>query len=592
MTLQQMIAFGLIAATIGAFLWGRWRYDLVAVTALLAGIALGTVPVEDAFDGFSNDIVVIIASALVVSAAIARSGLIERLARPLLARLATERSQVPVLAGAVTLLSMVTKNVGALAIVMPLALQVAKRTGSSPGRLLMPMSFGSLVGGLAILVGTSPNIIVSGVRERAVGEPFRMFDFMPVGLGLAVMAVAYLAFAYRMLPKGRQAQVSLDAALAANAYVTEVEAPETFKPRRVAELRRMAGEDVNVVGLLRGGARQSNPHPNVVVRPGDTLLLEGEQQALDALITRGKLRLTRSDRPVTMEEPTDEVRVVEAVIGPDSPLIGGTAKTQELHTRHGVNLLGVSRSGYRMTQRLQSVRLRAGDILVLQGGERGLPGALTDLGCLPLAEREVRLGGIRRVLTPALVLAGAMALVAVGLVPVAIAFFGAAVLIVALGALRMREAYAALDGPMLVLIAALIPVSNAVQASGGTDLLAGWLTGVFRDAPPILALGSLMLLAMAATPFLNNAATVLIMAPVGMSLARQLGLNIDPFLMAVAVGAGCDFLTPVGHQCNTLILGPGGYRFADYARLGAPLSVLVLVVGTPLIALFWPLTPA
>jgi di/tricarboxylate transporter len=589
-TLQQGLSFGLIGATVLCFIWGRWRYDLIALGALAVGIAMGLIPIKSAFDGFSNDIVIIIASALVLSAAIARSGLVDTLMAPLLPHLKDERTQVPVLAGVTTVLSMATKNVGALALMMPSALQIGRRTGVSPSRLLMPMSFGSLVGGLAVLVGTSPNIIVSEVREEALGKPFRMFDFFPVGGTLALLAIVYLAFAYRLLPKSRTAAIDIDAALAANAYVTEVEAPEgwAFENSRVADLQASAGGSVRVVAILRGRQRIASPHPNRKIAPGDVLLLEGEHQALNELIVKAKLKLSDADRPVVMGEPTDEVRVVEAIIGAESDLIGQTARGLKLNEAHGVNLLGVSRSGYRMAGRLATVRLKAGDVLVLQGAEQQLPGALQALGCLPLAEREVRLGGMRHALLPTGILAVAMLLVAFGVIPVAAGFFGAAVLVIATGALRMREAYAALEGPVLILVAALIPVSDTVQASGGTDLIAGWLSGAFHGMPPLLTLTAMMAVAMAATPFLNNAATVLIVAPIGMSLAQRLGLSPDPFLMAVAVGAGCDFLTPIGHQCNTLVLGPGGYRFSDYARLGAPLTVLILVVAPLLITLFWP----
>ena len=590
MTLQQGLSFGLIGATVLCFLWGRWRYDLIALGALAVGIAIGLIPVKSAFDGFANDIVVIIASALVLSAAVSRSGLVDRLMAPLLPRLGSERSQVPVLVAVTTLLSMMTKNVGALALMMPSALQIAKRTGVSPGRLLMPMSFGSLVGGLAVLVGTSPNIIVSEVRGKALGEPFRMFDFMPVGGSLALITIVYLSVAYRLLPKHRRAAIDVDAALAANAYVTEVEAPEgwRFAEGRVADLRTAADGAVSVVAILRGRKRIASPHANRRILPGDQLLLEGEQQALNELIVKTGLKLTDADRPVVMNEPTEEVRVVEAVIGAESDLIGQTARGLKLNEAHGVNLLGVSRSGYRMAGRLATVRLRAGDILVLQGAEQQLPLALSALGCLPLAEREVRLGGARHVLLPTAILVGAMLLVAFGVLPAAAGFFGAAVLVVATGALRMREAYASLEGPVLVLVAAMIPVSDTVQSTGGADLIASWLSGAFHGLPPLVTLTAMMAVAMAATPFLNNAATVLIVAPIGMGLAERLGLSPDPFLMAVAVGAGCDFLTPIGHQCNTLVLAPGGYRFGDYARLGAPLTLLILLLAPALIAFFWP----
>jgi len=587
-TLHQGLAFGLIAATIAAFVWGRWRYDLIALGALAAGMAMGLIPVKDAFAGFANDIVIIIASALVLSAAVARSGVVDMLMAPLLPKLKDERTQVPILAGTTAVLSMATKNVGALALMMPSALQIARRTGAQPGRLLMPMAFGSLVGGLAVLVGTSPNIIVSEVRQEALGQPFRMFDFFPVGGILTVIAVTYLSFAYRLLPKERQAAIDVDAALAANAYVTEVEVPDGWTGGKVAALKKAGEGAVSIVALLRGRKRIETPHANLKLHPGDVLLLEGEQQALNQLIVTAKLKLRDADRPLVMNEPTEEVRVVEVVIGAESDLIGKSARSVTLSDTHGVNLLGVSRSGHRMAGRLATIRLKAGDIIVLQGAEQSLPGALQALGLLPLAEREVRLGGVRHAILPVAILTVAMALVATGVIPVAAGFFGAAVLVVASGALRMREAYAALEAPVLVLVAALIPVSDAIEKTGGADLIAGWLSGAFHGLPPIATLTAMMAVAMAATPFLNNAATVLIAAPIGMGLAQRLGLSPDPFLMAVAVGAGCDFLTPVGHQCNTLVLGPGGYRFGDYARLGAPLTALILLIAPWLIAWIWP----
>lgn len=592
MTLQQGLAFALVGGAIAAFVWGRWRYDVVAVTALLGGLVLGVIPAENAFDGFRNDVTVIIACALVVSAAFARSGIVELVLRRILPLLKSERSQAPVLTAVVTLLSMATKNVGALAIMLPVAQQVARKTGTAPSRLLMPMAAGAMIGGLVTLVGTAPNIIVSEVRQDLLGEPFGMYDFAPVGLAIAGLSLAFLAFGYRLLPKDRTSIIDLDAALAEKTYLTETRVPDDwpFGSMRLGRLTAMAEDSATVMGLLRDGRRKPAPHPNTVIRPGDVLLIEGEQQALDAFVLRARLSLTRTDRPVTMEEPTEEVRAVEAVVGPESPLIGESAQRARIHAELNVNVLGVSRSGYRMTQRLRSVRFRAGDVILLQGGERSMPAALQALGLLPLVERDVRLGGPRRLFAPALVLAAAMILVALQLAPVAIAFFGAAVTIVVIGGLRMREAYHALDGPLLVLIAALIPVSDAIQKTGGADLIAGWLSGAFEGLPGLAAIGGVMLAAMIVTPFLNNAATVLIMAPIGATLAGKLGFRPDAFLMAVAVGAACDFLTPIGHQCNTMVMAPGGYRFTDYPRLGAPLSALVLLAGPPLIVLFWPLT--
>jgi di/tricarboxylate transporter len=591
-THQQVLAFGLVLVTIGMFVWGRFRYDVISLVALVASVLLGLTPARKAFDGFSNDVVVIIACALVVSAGFARSGVIEALLRPIAPRLKGASTQVPVFVAATALLSMATKNVGALAILMPIALQTARRTGTSPSSLLMPMSFASLLGGLVTLVGTSPNIIVSQVRQDLFGKPFGMYDFAPVGLGLTALGVVFLAFAYRLLPTSRSPAETMDGALADSAYVTEVEVPAGWaseKPR-VGDLHAMARNEVSVVALMRGGKRQASPHANRHVRPGDRLLLEGDQHALEDLIARAKLKLTRSDRPVAKEEPTEEIRVVEAAVTDGSPLVGESAQRLALYAAHGINVLAVSRSGYRLRQTLRTMRFRGGDIVMLQGSERTLPSALKTLGLLPLAEREVRLGGIRRVLAPVAILAAAMLAIAFHLAPVAICFFGAAVAMVAVGGLRMREAYAALDGPVLVLIGALIPVGEAIHATGGADLLAGWLSQVLGPAPPLLSLASIMLLAMVSAPFMHNAPTVLVFGPIAASLAQRLHLNPDAFLMAVAVGAASDFLTPIGHQCNTLVMGPGGYRFSDYPRLGAPLSLAVLIVGSLLIAVVWPLT--
>ena len=591
MTLSQGLAFGLIGGTLLLFIWGRLRYDLVSLAALLTGVFLGIVPAAKAFDGFKSDVVVIIAAALVVSSAFARSGVVELVMKPLLPRLRSERTQVPVLATATALLAMATKNVGALAIMMPVAQQLSRRTGSAISRLLMPMATASLLGGLVTLVGTSTNIIVSQVREQTVGKPFNMYDFAPVGLSLTAMALVFLAFAYRLLPKDRAGQTPLAETLAQNTYSTEAHAPVDWShgPTRISELRAQAGGEVVITCLIRSSERRVQPHPNTLVRPGDVLMLEGEADVLHKAIADWKMVPHRAEKPLEKRQAKEEVRSIEAVVGADSPLIGHSARGTGLQSQYNVKLLALARSGRRVTQRLRAATIRAGDILMLRGPESDLPKALSELGALPLAERTVQLGTRRPLLLPAVILACAMVAVAFQLIPIAIAFAAAAVLMVLTRTISMRDAYASLNGPVLVLIGALIPVSEALQRTGGADLLAGGFSAIFGHLPAMVVLGALMLSSMICAPFMHNAPTVLILGPVAVGVAHRLGLSPDPMLMAVATGAGCDFLTPVGHQCNTMVLGPGGYRFSDYARLGAPLSCLVILVGTPLIAFFWPL---
>jgi len=589
MTLHQGLAFGLIGVTLLLFIWGRLRYDLIALGSVLTGVLIGVVPAAHAFDGFKSDVVVIIASALVVSAAFERSGIVELALRPLLSRLKTEQAQVPALAGATALLSMASKNVGALAILMPVAQQLSRRSGAPISRLLMPMSFASLLGGLVTLVGTSTNIIVSQVREQSLGKPFGMYEFAPVGLGLTALGLVFLAFAYRILPKDRPAQVPLTEAMASQSYVTEALIPDNWDggPKRVAEIGEAAGGVAEVTGIVRGADKRIQPRPDTVLQPGDVLQLEGEADALHKLIADLRWSPHRADRP--LERGKEEVRSVEAVVGADSILTGKSVTRVDLQTRFNVKLLAVARSGRKTSQRLRAAPIRPGDILVLRGAESDLSKALTDLGALPLADRAVQLGARRPLVLPAVILALAMICVAVKLLPVAIAFAIAAVMMVATRAISMREAYASLDGTVLVLIAALTPVSEALQKSGGADIIATQLSALMLHIPPLAVLGLMLMAAMACAPFMHNAPTVLILAPVAIGVARQLHLSPDALLMAVATGAACDFLTPVGHQCNTLVLGPGGYRFSDYTKLGAPLSVLVIVVGTLLISVFWPI---
>ncbi len=592
MTLDQAYAFGIIGAVIALLIWDRLRYDLVAMLALLVAVGVGIVKPDEAFRGFSDDIVIIVASALVVSAAVGRSGIVEEAMRPLSGRMKTVPAQIIVLTGAVTLLSAVVKNIGALAIFMPIAMQVARRNNTSASSLLMPMAFGSLLGGLMTLVGTSPNIIVSRLRTEMVGEPFSMFDFTPVGLVIAAAGVAFLAVGHRLLPKGRKA-ASGAAGFSIDDYTAEVRLPETspFVNKTVADLEAFGEGDVTVAAVIRERHRRYVPSGHWVLFAGDVLVLEADTQALADIVKYAGLELMH-EKDLEGVESDEDLAVVEAVVEPRSPLVGTTVEDVSLRERFGVNLLALSRRGRPIRQRLRRVRFQLGDLVVLQARASGLSETLSALGCLPLAERDLAIGRVRKRWVALSVMVVTIALVATGTVPVVVAFFGAAVAMTALRVVTLKEAYDAIEWPILVLLAALIPVSEALRTTGGTELIAGWLSVAAQGLPPIGALALMLVAAMAVTPFLNNAATVLVMAPIGASLANHLGLRPDAFLMAVAVGAGCDFLTPIGHQCNTLVMGPGGYRFGDYWRLGLPLSIIVVVLGTAAIALFWPLRAA
>ncbi len=420
-----------------------------------------------------------------------------------------------------------------------------------------------------------------------------MFDFTPVGLSVAIMGYAFLCVGWRLLPGNRKAAAGIEAAFNIEAYTLEarVVPGSASVGRTVAELEQLGDGDVVVAGIVRERFRRFEPTPTWRLAAEDIVLLEGETVDLERLIARGKLQLT-GDKAATPAKGgahggNGEVSVIEGVITSGSSLVGRTPAQLDLASAHGVGLLAVSRSGKRILQRLASVRLRAGDVVVLKGAAEPMAEVLGELRVLPLAERSITLGKSKRSWLPAAVLAAAMLLVGFHLVPVQVAFFSAAVLLLLLRFMTMHEAYETIEWPVLILLGALIPLSEAVHRTGGSELIAGWLSAAVAYLPPVGALVVIMVVVMIVTPFLHNAPTVFVMGPIAASLAVKLGLNPDAFMMAVALGAGCDFVTPIGHQCNTLVMGPGGYRFGDYRRLGAPLSVLVIVVGVPLIVLVW-----
>lgn len=588
MTTEQILSFAVIAGMMAVFIWDRFRYDVVACCSLVVAVALGVVPANKAFSGFSDDIVIIVGSALVVSAGVARSGIVDLAIKKFFPNLGSVRAQMALLMIVVAVLSAFIKNIGALAIMMPVAFQFARRSGVSPSRYLMPMAFSALLGGLMTQIGTSPNIVVSRLRAEMTGTPFTMFDFTPVGGILTLVGVTFLMFFYWLVPERTKQNNSIEEAVEISNYASEaiVTGQSQIMGRPLGELLKLGDGEVVATAVLRGPTRMS-PFPDLILREDDSVLLEGRSSVLERVISGAKLRLSGKELNNGKRVQQDLVSI-EAVISRQSALEGLTARGLALSYTRGVNILAVSRRGERLRERLSDLVLREGDVIVLQGGRSTLPGVLQDLALLPLAQQEVMLGTERKALIPIVILALAMISTALGYAPVAVAFFAAALGMAVFRAVPLTDIYKSVDGPILVMLGALIPVSDSLRTSGGSELIAGWLGQIAHGLPPYGAIALIMVTAMAVTPFLNNAATVLVMGPIAVSFATTLNFRPEAFLMAVAIGAGSDFLTPVGHQCNTLVMGPGGYRFSDYPRLGLPLSILIVLVSVPALMWFWP----
>ncbi|WP_019567728.1 SLC13 family permease [Thioalkalivibrio sp. ALMg13-2] len=595
--------FGVLTATLALFVWNRWRYDIVAIAALLTAAFLGLVPFGEMFSGFGHPAVITVAAVLVLSRGLLNAGVVDAVARQLTRVGERPWVQVTALTVIVALASGFMNNVGALALLMPVAVWMARQSGRSPSFLLMPLAFGSLLGGMLTMIGTPPNIIIAGYRAEITGAPFAMFDFMPVGLGVTAVGVIFIALiGWRLTPQRKRPDATGEL-FEISAYLTEVRITEEnrYVGHTVFELmRELQGDaEVVVVGLVRGERREPMPAIYEVLRAGDILLVEADPDSLKTLLDVTGMELearleeaqeqdAQKGRGEGRDSPMGELALEEAIVTPTSRLVGATASALELRQRYALNVLAVARQGVRLRERLDQVRFRAGDILLVQGSEEELPDALGELGCLPLASRGLRIARPRKVILATSLFALALGLVALGWVPAAPALVGAAVAMVLVGLIGPSEVYRGIEWPVIVLLAALLPVGQALETTGGSQLIADGLFALGAAASPAWMLALLMAVVMLLSNVVNNAAAAVLAAPVGIALARSMEAAPDPFLMAVAVGASCAFLTPIGHQSNTLVMAPGGYEFRDYWRMGLPLSLIVIVTAVPLILWIWP----
>ncbi|MFV0280226.1 MAG: SLC13 family permease [Rhodoblastus sp.] len=592
MNLIQIEASIIVIAMLAAFAWDRWRYDVVALAALLAALATGVVHPHKAFEGFASPVIVIIASVLVVSRAIARSGVLDKTIRALLRRAHTTGARIGVLSACVAFLSAFIKNVGTLGMFLPIAIQTARRNGQSPSLYLMPLSFASLIGGTMTLVGTSPNLLVSAVRKETSGQPFSMFDFVWVGLPLTVLAVLFLSVGWRLLPTDRKGRRSEGEKFDVGRYMTELRIPEGagLVGKTVGHVEDVGEGDLIVTEVLRGERRHPIPARSWRLAAGDILVAQASPEVVKGLVAREKLKLAGGHEIGAAEGAEGgEMTTLEAIIGASSPMVGQNAEQLRLRQRHGVNVLAITRANRAARGRLRQHVFAAGDVIVLQGFDNTMASTLADLGCLPLADRNLELARVERGYLPLAIIAIALVLMLLHLAPVEVAFFGAAVAVILTNQITLKNAYASIEAPVIVMLACLLPVGEALKDTGVSQIVAMQLTAVASHLPPLLALGFVLMVSMLVTPVMHHAPTVVIMGPIAAQLAKSLHYNPDPFLMAVALGAACDFLSPIGHQNNLLVKEPGGYTFADYSRLGLPLSLLVLFVGTPLLAWAWPI---
>ncbi|MCY6380006.1 SLC13 family permease [Hoeflea prorocentri] len=591
MSVEQIQLFILFAAVFALLFWGRWRYDLIAFSALLVALVLGLVPTDQAFSGFGHPATVIVALVLVISRGLLNSGAIDLITRQMVDAGRSVAAHIAVMSGVGAVLSAFMNNVAAMALLMPVDLQAAKKAGRPVRRTLMPLSFATILGGMVTLIGTPPNIIIASFRERALGEPFGMFAFTPVGGTVAIIGIAFVALiGWRLIPKGDGDDAPADDLRALEGFLAELVVPEKSKAvgQEVRDLYPVGDEDdVAIIGVVRNGKRLGGFSSTVILRPNDMLIVEATAEDIDRF--RGTLGLEFLGERPDRETAAGDLSLMEVVVPRESRLAGRSAISMRLRARRGVTLLGISRKGKRFSKRVRHETVRAGDILLLLGSEDRLPDVANWLGVLPLAERGLNVTQHRKAWLAVGVFAAAISISAFGLLYLATALAIVVALYIFLDIVPIRSVYDHIEWPVVVLLGSMIPLGVALENAGGTQLIAIAIVDLAAGLPSWVVLTALMLVVMTLSDVLNNTATAVIGAPIAVDIASRLNANPDGFLMAVAVAASCAFLTPIGHKNNTLILGPGGYKFGDYWRMGLPLEVVVVAVSVPVILMVFPL---
>jgi len=591
MTSDQIFLFTLFGSVFALLIWGRIRYDLVAFSALVIAAIGGFVTPAEAFSGFGHPAVVIIALVLIVSRGLLNSGAVEMIAGLVLSSNRPLPLHIGVMSVVGAALSAVINNVAALALLMSLDMEAAEKAKRAAALSLMPLSFATILGGMITLIGTPPNIVIAQYRQRALGESYGMFDFAPVGLCVALAGIVFVALiGWRLIPKHDRAPRILSSDDTEN-FVAEAAVPEGSSSigLRLTDLAPLATEhDISVLGLVRRGRRLPGFARYEEIRKGDHIVVEGDPKSIEAFLGSAGLSFIGEDKhDVGLTSPS--LALTEAIVPDSSRIIGRCSDDLRLLARHGITLLGVSRQGKRFRERVRKLIIKPGDVLLLLGPQEHLDEVINWLGVLPLANRQHAVIQRRKAALAIGLFLGAIALSVSGLLYLPVALASCVIVFVIVGIVSGREVYESVEWKVIVLLASLIPLGVALENSGGTQLIAQLIVSQTEGWPHWAILTVLVMVTMTLSDFLNNVATALIAAPIGLDVANAIGVAPDPFLMGVAVAASCAFLTPIGHKNNTIIMGPGGYRFGDYWRMGLPLEILVVAISVPAILYFWPL---
>ena len=587
MTDQHLLSITIVSL-LGFFIWSKFRYDALAAGALVILIILGVIPANQAFDGFAHPAVITVALVLIISQGLKNSGLTGLVGKVIGGRSFTKFQFLISLLFIAAILSSFINNIGALAILLPITLNICQKMNWHPSRFLMPLAFACILGGMNTTIGTPPNIIISEYKSTISDSGFNFFDFSYVGLAITVLSIFFISIIGNKFIQLRDDGGSGSSLIDLKGYLFEVEVNESSPAigMTLSAFKKEAGEDTDVLGIVNETGGVKKVKNNLRIKAGQILVIKTPPDDISSILDVFDFSIPKELHSFD----DDDLEEIEAMITPGSRLIGRKYEFFLKLAYEELNLLGLWRKGAKYRTRLTRETFKAGDVLLLgvrDLDEEDVTNKIKHLGLMPLMQRELQTIPSRsRLLKGLIFFMVSIILVALNILPTAAAF-----LLCVLGFARIKiidsNFYRDIDWPIIIMLAAMIPIGTALQTTGLSDVISSNISLLAADMSLFWLLFLILIITMATTDIINNAATAVIMAPISAGIGLELGYAIEPFLMVVAVGASCAFLTPIGHQCNTVVMGPGNYKFTDYWRLGLPLDMLIIIISIPMILFVW-----
>ncbi len=586
--LDQIVILGLLTLMVGLFIWGRWRYDAVSLGILSIFVLLGYIQPEKAFIGFSHPAVITVALVLLISKGLERSGFISVIGRKLQAYANSEIQFMISITFFAAILSSFMNNIGAMAMLLPITLGICQKMNWNPSKFLIPLSFASILGGMNTKIGTPPNIIISEFRKDYVEKDFAFFDFSFAGVPVSILGILFIALVGWRLIKVRPINSENNPLIELEDYLVEMVITKNSKliDKRALDFRQELDVDTALIGQIDENGKKIEIHGNQKLYEDQILIMKINPDMVADIQQEFGLDID-SENDLTS---IDDLGGIEAIIVPKSRLIGRKYQYFKRLIGRELSLLGLWRRGLKFRFRLSNEIFKVGDVLLIanRGDKNNIAEKLELAGLMPLWQREF---DVARDPTKIFIAFGlfsiCLLLVILNYVSIVVAFLICVIGFVSSKLLTGEGVYRHIDWPVIILLAAMIPIGNTLISYGITDSVSGYLAGLSSAMDYVWLIVLIMIITMFLSDIINNAATAVIMAPLAVSLAEKINQPIEPFLMSVAIGASCAFLSPIGHQCNTLVMAPGNYKFGDYWKVGLPLEILIILISVPAIVFYW-----